>query len=278
MGAIADIIAGIMEKIPDGPAKGMTTSAANKGVNAAVKTAVLGGWKGMKTAMDGSRPMMETGIKGALGPINDGKKTLNGKASEACSSVVSPIMKTAVESKLNPVLGKISGPCAAGYVEAVTFFATKAKEVRDKTKADGSTLDTNVKAAYWDAWNQSIEALEPLLDALGSVGDALGDFPAEDIVVQIRDQMKILIKKGLSTMAEAISGDAKKSPDEAYTETLAKVVNDAKIFLNETMSAVLAGLIKPQFDGEVKPLCLEPIAPLNDMIPEPVKAFVTIER
>lgn len=276
-GAINSIIDGILEKIPDGPTKNMSTGIAKKFIATAVKTAVLGGWKGMTTAMAGTRPILETGIKSALGPIAEGKKTLCDKASEACSSIFKPVMDKAVDSRLKPVLEKISAPVSAGYVQAVKFFAEKAKEVRDKTKADGGSLDTNVKAAYWDAWLFDIDALEPLLEALGSAGDALGDFPAADIVVNIRDQMKILIKKGLSTMADAISGEGKKSPDEAYAETLGKVINDAKIFIAETMTAVLAGLIKPMFDGEVKPLCLEPIEPLNEMIPEAVKAFITID-
>merc|ERR1712196_362904 len=82
------------------------------------------------------------------------------------------------------------------------------------------------------------------------------------------EQMQILIKKGIATMVNAI---------EADTETLAKVIHDAKKFVADTMKSVLTALIKPQFDAEVKPLCMEPIAPVDEAIPEPVKAFITME-
>lgn len=275
-GAIGSIIAGIMEKIPDGPTKGMMTKAANTGISTAVKTAVIAGWKGIATGMAGTRPMMETGIKAAIGPINEAKNMLNEKAASLCDAVVKPVMDKAVTGKLKPVLEKISGPCAAGYVEAVTFFSEKAKEVVDKTKKDAATLQANASSAYYDIWWKTLDALEPLLDALGSIGDALGDFPAADIVGNIKEQMQILIKKGIATMVNAIEAD-KKSPDEAYTETLAKVIHDAKKFVADTMKSVLTALIKPQFDAEVKPLCMEPIAPVDEAIPEPVKAFITME-
>jgi hypothetical protein len=276
MGAIASLVATVMEKIPDGPTKGMATKAANTGIGALVKTAVIAGWKSMTTAMASTRPMMESGIKAAIAPINEAKGMLNDKAAALCDAIIKPVMDTAVTSKLQPVLGKISGPCAAGYVEAVTYFSEKAKEVVDKTKKDAASLQDNAKSAYYDVWWKTLNSLEPLLDALGSVGDALGDFPAADIVGNIKDQMQILIKKGIATMVNAIEAD-KKSPDEAYAETLAKVVHDACRFLADTMKSVLTGLIKPQFDAEVKPLCMEPIAPVDEAIPEPVKAFVTME-
>jgi hypothetical protein len=273
--AIQSMIDTVLEAIPDGPAKGMATKAANSAIGTMIKTAVMAGWKAMKSAMDSTRSILETGIKAALKPLNDGKKMLNDKAAEMCSSVMKPVADKAVESKLKPVLGAISGPVGAGYVEAVTLFSKLAKEVRDKTKGDAATLDANVAEAYKQADTTEVEALGSLGGALGEIAEALGDFPADDIVGQIQDQVRILVKKGIATMALGITKDSQ-SPDDAYTATLAKVIHDAKCFVSDTMSAVLAGLIKPQFDSEVKPLVLEPIEPVGELIPDAIKDFVSI--
>jgi hypothetical protein len=85
-----------------------------------------------------------------------------------------------------------------------------------------------------------------------------------------------LVKKGLATMARAIE-EASEAPGLAYVATLGKVINDAKLVLVDIMTSILDGLIKPHFEAHVLPLCLEPIKPVDEMIPSEIKTFITVE-
>jgi len=276
LGKLKELIATVIEKIPDGPSKNMTTKAVNNGVMGMIAAAVTAAWKAVSSAMQSTRAILETGIKGALKPINDAKKMLCDKAAEMTSSVIKPVMDKALSTNISPVLDKVMAPVSAGFISSITLFATLAKQVRDKVTADPKSLDGAVSSAYWDAWSNNFDGVgDTVSDVLEKVGDALGGFPGAKIVGMIMDALKNLVKKGLATLRAAIEGGA--SAAAGYTEVLAKVINDAKLLFVDCLKNLLGGLIKPMFDANVKPLCIEPLAPVDEMIPEPVKTFISVE-
>jgi len=275
-GALSSLIEKIKGAIPDGPVKNMMNNMAETGINTLIRAGVSAGWSAMKEAMKATRSILETGIKAVLGALNDAKAMLNEKAAELCSKAIQPIMDGVLSSKIQPILKVIVAPVSAGYVQSVKLFVQLGEKMRDETKANAGALEKHFAEANSKLQKNVFGALETLESALNTVLDALGDFPALDVVSKIRDMIVTLVKKGLATMHAAISKD-KEGSDAAYTATLAKVIHDAKLFLFHTLRSVLSSVIKPGFDNMVKPLCLAPIAPVEELIPEPVKDFVSVE-
>jgi len=252
--------------------KNTVLGAVDKTIGGIVGVAVEAGWKVSSAAMEAVTAPLTAGIEGALAPLQTAEAALNETVTGMCDAFIAPAMAKGVET-LGPLIEMLTAPVSAGYVQAATLWSELAKQVRDEANKDASGLQSALRGAYWSCWSRGFSTIEPLKDALRAL-KGFDDFPLWEIYDQLYNQLFILTRKGLATMAQAIEGGA--TPDEAYASTLAKVLNDTKLFVVDTMKAILSGIIKPKFESEVKPLCLEPTAPLDEQIPGPVKEFVTV--
>jgi hypothetical protein len=125
----------------------VAAAAAEKALKATIRTGVASAWTATSGAMKSSRPMMEQGIKPALGPLVKAQEMLNNKASEFIGKIVTPAMDKVMESKAKPILSAICAPIIAGFVEVAKLFAQLAKAVRDKVAGDASLLSGYCVAA-----------------------------------------------------------------------------------------------------------------------------------
>jgi len=271
-----EVMGEVFEGFPDTMQGRVAKTGASKAMDVAITAAVGAAWAAAKGASASARPAIESGIKAALGPIVEAEQMLFGKIGEAVSAVTDPAMETVKGKTITPLVGKALAPIASGFLAALRVWATLAKKIVTQVNANAGDLQSSCNEGYRDMWRDTKidEACAVLLAALEGMGDALGDFPASDIVLQAKDSFFHLLSRGIATLQANIQTGS--TPDEAYTLTLGHAVNDAGLMFADVITAILSGVVMPSFNAIVKEPVVEAAAPIDDLIPEPVKAFLSL--
>ena len=159
---------------------------------------------------------------------------------------------------------------------ALRVWSAIAKTIVKQVTANAGDLESACNEGYKEMWRDtSIDEVCALLDAvMYGMEDVLGDFPAADIVLQLKDGIMHLLGRGIATLQANIKTGS--TPDEAYTLTLGHAVNDAGLMFSDLIKAVISGVVMQPFNALVKEPVVEVAAPIDEQIPEPVKAFLSL--
>jgi hypothetical protein len=237
-GLVAEIVnVEVMGEVFDGFPEGLQgrtmKNVAEKAMFAAIGAAVGAAWSATKGVAKSGRPAMESGIKATLKPIQEAEQMLYGKIGEATSTITDPAVETMKETRISPLVEKVVGPVSDAFQVAIQVWTEIAKDVVAQTNGNADDLDAACNAGYKKYWTSSkIEESCSMLDAtLYGMEEILGDFPADDLVLQLRDSMHHLISRGISTLQANIKTGS--TPDEAYALTRGFVVHDANLMFSD---------------------------------------------
>jgi len=266
-----------LDAIPEGMGADAKKKLIFTGVDAIISTAVKAVWETGKALIRQGRAALESGIKSVLTPLFDAEKMVLQKISDACTSTIGPAMKTLMDGVGSKVVAAICEPIRSGYISAVKLWAEIAKVFTKAVTADNAALgaaETVANKAVWAGGNALKLATDTLLGAFTGLGDLLEAFDPSDLVSDVLDGIMNLMVKGIATLKATITTGS--TPDAAYTQTLKLLVGDAKIMFADAVRGIIVKVVELPFDSLVRAPCLELVAPMDELIPEPVKAFMSI--
>jgi hypothetical protein len=270
------VLSDVLDAIPEGMGCEAKKQTVVTVIEKLIATSVKAVWDTGKAIIRQGRSGLEAGIKSALTPLFDAEKMVLGKITDACKATIEPAMEKLMSGSGKKLVSAVCSPIKGGYMSTITCWAEIAQAFTKMVTADGSTMDmaeTVANKAIWASGEALKLATNALLGALEGLGDLLSAFDPADFVSNVLDSLTNLMLKGIATLKVTITSGS--TPDEAYLLTLKNVVGDAKIMFADAVRGMVVAVIQVPFDELVRGPCLELVAPLDELIPAPVKAFLS---
>jgi hypothetical protein len=273
---INEVMGEVFDAFPNDMKGRAMRSGAEKAMDTAITASVGAAWQAAKGVAAKGRDSMESGIKGVLGPIQEAESMLYEKIGSLVEAVTEPAIEAVKGSVVVPMVDGVLAPISAGYQTALKVWARIARQIVEQTKGNASDLDSACAVGYREYWNDKAvdEACAGLEAALGAMGEVLADFPALELVLQLKDGMYNLISRGIATLQANINTGS--TPDEAYTLTLSHAVSDSKLLFSVSLQTIVAAIAMPLFNTACKEPVVELAQPIEEQIPEAVVKFVSV--
>lgn len=271
------VVKDILDAIPEGMGGDAKRKLVNTGVGKVIAAAVKAVWETGKALLRQGRKALEAGIKSAIKPIMDAEKFVLDKISASCKSTIEPAIEKVMGGSGQKIVAAVCSPIKNLYLAAIKCWAEIAKVFTKTVSADGTSLDAaemTANKAVWAGAEVFKSGSDALLGALSGLGDLLAEFDPTDFVSNVLDGVVNMMLKGVATMKVTITSGS--TPDEAYALTLKRMVGDSKIMFADAVRGQVVSILEFPFNTLVRAPCLELAAPMDELIPEPVKAFMSI--
>jgi len=280
-----ELMGEIYDEIPSGPTRNQVVSTIRKIVNTAVVSAVTAGWKAALSAIAASKSAYEAAVKEALSPVFEAEESLKTQVIDAVGGIVNPVMEDVGSRLCQPVFSAALSHISAAFVWALKGFhesmSNRVRRVGENPNCLEEETDRAQREVDW--WysgplGKSNDILYRMYHSdLAAIGDCfVGGYTSYSVYYDTQDQLRDLLHNAVYTFEHIVSEGA--DANSAFTQTLTRLANDAKIYEARVLASVLLGLVNSTVDEQVIGPAKECVQPINDLIPDPVKSFINIEN
>eukprot|EP00297_Palpitomonas_bilix_P009011 CAMPEP_0113903322 /NCGR_PEP_ID=MMETSP0780_2-20120614/22449_1 /TAXON_ID=652834 /ORGANISM="Palpitomonas bilix" /LENGTH=536 /DNA_ID=CAMNT_0000896441 /DNA_START=8 /DNA_END=1618 /DNA_ORIENTATION=+ /assembly_acc=CAM_ASM_000599 len=264
------------------PFKGIVKKAANKTINAVTISAVGAGWKKAAEEVTNLRPKLEKPLADAIGPVYKAKNDLKEKFKEKVTSAMEPV----ISSMVRPVVGKVFEvmmyPVINAYEKLINSFMEMANEHAPKM-ADPSNFGTELHymehetSKTWSKYNKPATSIIKVVEAaLAFIHEFVKDIHPHELVDPVMDALVKIMGDAVYTLSHCLLED-KMEYGAAVDKVRKEFIHDSKLDIISIFLNLMLTLIMTNFKKEVVPLIEEPLKPLEDAIPGPVKEFLDLD-
>jgi hypothetical protein len=280
-----ELLDDIYDNIPAGATRNQIVSTIKKMVVTAVTTAVNAGWKAVLSAVDASKAAYSASVKEALSPIFEAEESIKSQIVESVGSVVNPVMEDVGARLCQPVFSASVAHISSAYVWAIKGFheamTARVQRVTDKPNSLREECERAQKEVDW--WysgplGKSNDILWRMYHSdLSAIADCfLGGYTAYNVYYDTQDLLRKLLHNAVYTF-EHITAEGT-DPQAALAQTMTRLANDAKVFELQCLTDVMMGLVNSTVDEQIVGPAVEVVQPINDVVPDVVKAFMNIEN
>lgn len=279
-----ELMRDVYDNIPNNPARSQAIGAIQKIVDSSVISAVTATWRGVLSAVDSVKGTIEKSASDMLTPLFESEANLKDNIISRVSATVNPVMEDVGARLCAPVFSRCLLHISTGYVHAVKDFVGHMKDRVNRIRSNPQVLDSEYDSAqreidYWYSgpmstangilWRMYTSDLASIMDCF------VGGYTAYDIYSNTLDDLRTLLHNATYTFYKFASegGD----PMDVLADTLRKLVHDAKDAQAEGLKGILNSPIASTVDEKVVGPCQSLVAPINDMIPEPLKELINLE-
>ena len=280
------ILRDVYASIPDNPMKSMVEATVKKVVSSIVRAGAGSAWKAAETAMSSVSKTLEDAAGKALGPILELEPKMIAKVQDLIGSKIEGPIKSAVGEKAAKVFEVVLGPLGSIYAGAVAGFKAHVPETALKELAGGKGEHEAYLAARWGMWSHSSGIMSAggvwkvvdtisASEGLNALGAILAGQTASSIAFDASYDAAALLEKALFDFKmSCATGDGQ----AAYTATLAKLANDAKIHAEVFSLKLLGSIIAVPISEIVNPMIEEGLEPVQELVPEALSDLINIPR
>jgi hypothetical protein len=260
------------------------------GVKATVSGVVGAGWKVVSSAISAVRPKIEDGIRKGIEPVVNAQTQIVDKIKEKVMDKVQPVLKDVVAPRLTKVLEAASRPIFDGYKETVVLFLRDVDHYSNNAGSAIGDLKSVMKPmyynsrSYWNVW-PAYAKVRSLYDPLSTLGEMVEHVDAWALIDTIeRDYHKIL-EKAFYTFEDDLRKQTAENPSlppveaiaAARARTLEKFQGDLIDATQGQLVKIMLAILLPPVQQKVTEPCSALLLPLEDLIPSPVKDFLSVQ-
>ena len=280
------ILRDVYASIPDNPMKSMVEATVKKVVSSIVRAGAGSAWKAAETAMSSVSKTLEDAAGKALGPILELEPKMIAKVQDLIGAKIEGPIQSAVGEKAAKVFEVVLGPLGSIYAGAVAGFKAHVPETALKELAGGKGEHEAYLAARWGMWSHSSGIMSAggvwktvdtisASEGLNALGAILAGQTASSIAFDASYDAAALLEKALFDFKmSCATGDGQ----AAYTATLAKLVNDAKIHAEVFSLKLLGSIIAVPISEIVNPMIEEGLEPVQELVPDALSDLINIPR
>ena len=273
-------------------------------VRGIVSGAATAAWRAVYGATQASRPKIEEALGKVVDPIRTTEATLTEKGTEKTLGAINPVREKALNPLSSLLVKVVLGDTVKSYSAVEKIFRERTDAYIEKCAGKADALDANFdslksEARYRNVMDPSFSCLGSLLSPLpelvakipGVGGEITGvvDKVAEvlslrDYVYGTEDSLSVITKQAFFTFkedAKRIAGEGKSVQDaaiDAQKATLEKFRHDANLDITGRLRAFLGGGIGSVVKDQLLSLCAPLVEPLDSVIPEAVREFVSASK
>jgi len=265
-----------------------------------IQAIVAPAWAGCCETVNKLQEKIEPELKKGLDPIFDAERDLKVKISDMISDKIGPAVGEVVDPIVQQLLIDVCAkPIHEGWLllngsmeELYKYFNEKIDgkgDVITKKEFQDAYRSTTWKCRYFHSWwsftRPISDKLDEMRDELKVVGELCKGLDGYNVYYTICEQYHNIVLDGLFTwqtaITEAFEGDEMSKADfkelqlAKWKETLPKIVHDSQVVYEEQISWLLDEAIKGPFIRLIMKGVSALLEPLDDVIPDPVKQFIT---
>jgi hypothetical protein len=241
-------------------------------------------WNAALQAVDAIKESVEKVARDAMTPLLEKEAEMRGQIVDRVGGTVNPVMEDVGARLLAPVFNRSLRSIVSAYEHAIRGFATHMKERCQRINSDPSKLEYEYEWAqrdveYW--YSGPMEKSNQILyhmytsDLTAIMDCFVGGYTAYDVYNSTRDDLRGLLHNAIYTLYKYTKEGG--GVAAVLSETLGKLVNDAKITLFNGVKAILRAMITSTVDEKIISPCTSLIAPLNDLIPDALKEIINLQ-
>lgn len=288
-----DIMEPVYAKIPSGRLYWTIRRQVVGIMDQTIGAAVAAGWKAASTAISGAAPKIKEVADASIGVVIDKQVELQNKIEESILGVLEGPLAEVSQPVLEPVLNCIMAPYAKAMRHAIKIFHKQVSEVKDKdAKAQTERFERIMRETryYWGDFHKAWSSIRRLTRYNAKMGS--GKFklkiPLDELVSLLggmslwrieyywETMVRELLKRSTYTLQCLL--EEKGDFTQAYNDTFARMVHDAKMRINEDVGEVLYQCIDEPFKRKVVPLVKDLLSPIAELIPEPLQQLINVYK
>eukprot|EP00051_Salpingoeca_urceolata_P026309 m.476829 g.476829 ORF g.476829 m.476829 type:complete len:563 (-) comp20666_c0_seq1:150-1838(-) len=255
------------------------------------------GWKAARVGIDKAKPKIEETAAKGLGPVAEAKAKVEATVTEKTTAKIEPIREKVLQPVADKIVGVAVQPVAAAFKKVAPVVAAKTKEYIEAVKAKANDLTAGKKKLANAHNNRSVmgPVFESLKDIVNKAKEALKALPGdaadllEKIVAvivewigKVEDAIKSLFRNAAYTFTKRTEEKAADKSVEAVeaevdAEVQEKTKHDAKVALTQQLEGLLTSVLDASLKAKALEACAPIISPLDSLIPDPVKDFISVE-
>jgi hypothetical protein len=276
-----EILPDIMSKIntPGGVGKSMTVRMIRKVLVAICSTACQVAWKAVDPAAQAAAELFKATVLPMLSTLVQKQEELKGAIADAAVSVAQPAIDKFNENVFAPLLSGVMGPTIEAIKGAIEGFETctknKLETIGDDKTKEG--LISDVSYSYGDdaPMRRSYEVMQEIdngkMKELGQVvpGLCLWRFTWY-LDSSVRDLLRRAIFKAHQEVKNGMDSAA------ALATAKGELLHDCVLAVKDVIYYGLKWLISDLIDENLIQPCRELVKPIDEMIPEAMKQFLSI--
>jgi len=250
-----------------------------------VLAAVTPAWKAMAAAVGALRPKVEEKLKAGLEPVFKLQGELVDKMTDACMSIIDPLLKEHVAPHLTKIVACIKSPMTEGFDVSYKLWEEQINKFEFKGgKEDAKKLfrELDYFPWSWQMWG-AYEKVETMYDPLWALNVVFPDIYPWDLIWKARDKLRhkmdnamYTFEKRLEEKLEEEAKDPKGLVDEIKKGVLADYHEDGKKAAVKYYREIIKLIIMPPFQSKVFPACEGVITPLTSVIPDTLADIIDI--
>lgn len=283
----------------EGPAKVrmMAVSKIEDAVRSVVGGIVGAGWKAARVGLDKIKPKVQEVAEKGVGPVVEAKGKMEETVTEKTSSQLQPVREKVLQPVAQKILDVAVKPVAAAFKKVWPVVKEKTEAWIQAVKAKGDDLTAgsrslasshNDRRALRSVFESLSEISDLIKEALKALAGELGDL-AETIISTVldwigavEDALKTLIQNANFTFSKTVTeksaeGGVDGAATEATKEVEEKTAHDAKVIMTGQIENLLSSVLDVSVKAKALSICEPIVTPLDSMIPDPVKDFISVE-
>jgi len=279
------VMSDVYDAVPSGPMKKQMEGFIKKTVNGMVRAGASATWKTSTTTISQISGPMRTAGQAVLGPIAEQEPQMVDKIVTAIKGLIMPAIEKFGEHA-KKIFEVIAAPIAEFFVCAVKGFTKVMAAQTSNLAGDGASRKLSwIRSSVWSHNSDSMlmagggwaadEAFRALA-AIDALAPLLGGRDAASLAFSTTRSVAKLLEKAVHDVEMQIETGVGAVP--AISTTTGKLVNDCQLTVETFYLELLGGIIIEPVNENITPLIQEPLAPLNELIPEDLKDFFDLQR
>lgn len=249
-----------------------------KTIDSFVSAAVGPAWKAMDEAVKQVRPKIEPVVKEIADPLGKAQRQIIDKISEACLSIINPILQEHVTPHLGKIVEVIKSPMTEAFDESFKIYDEHFGKfsASNKDEALKGFKDLDYLPRSWHMY-KATDKTDCMYEPLWLLHVIFEDIYPWSYIYQAHDTIRTTMDNAAYTfeqrLLKAIEEGA--DPNSVKDKLKAEVLEDYKTDANKLAVLYYADILKkivmPPFNKLVVPACKEALEPLQDLIPDVLK-------
>ncbi|KAJ8603496.1 hypothetical protein CTAYLR_005102 [Chrysophaeum taylorii] len=305
-----EMLGDVYRKIPSGLLYHKIKTLVDKSVGSMVFTACQSAWTSGRTASAGSAEMIESAARQALTPLFAAEKDLKDKIVDKVMSVAEPVLEQVGNDVMAPIATQLLAPVVDVFSKAIVGFGRLMRPVV-KALADERASGTWTKgAAGTDAklhalclrarrdcdasWHGPMKDACDVLrefrhnDVARIIDSVVSSFNLFRLTYAIESSIRKILHNAVYTFEKRCESELPKEdgaepppardPVAAMRDDVApKLAHDLETVINDSITEVFYWFIEDAVNHNIVTPVKELVKPIDDEIPEPVKALVVLQ-
>ncbi|KAL0240820.1 hypothetical protein GEMRC1_006056 [Eukaryota sp. GEM-RC1] len=251
-----------------------------KTVNSIVGGAVSTSWKAVSGQVADIKPTLEDGVRKVLGPIAEAESGLRIKIKNAILDTLQPILDATVTPVITKVFDILCSSIVESYTVLIQIYDEIINDLRETAPDKFSQAMKRVYGQIFYPWNNKLwparKCLNGCREKLEVLNDLVREISPYHIISELGDSLVRLMNNAMFTLEDEMQGGA--DLDTAAASVRQKLINDCRETLKDTSHQILYDLVSNPLRQKAIPSVTSIVEPLDSMIPDPVKEFVSVSK